>query len=748
MQIVFRWLCSALVLCVSLSAAEVGDDDEMVALTLPPQVEMGRLIDMVGELAGVSVEYNPQRVHGAVKLDLRTRYTPAELWSVFNQVLHGHDLTTVVAGDPPLYHVVGMNEAAALARVLSPEEFAEVTPSPGYASVMLPLDHLPPETAVQALGNMLGQGGQARSLGRGNDHVLLAGPSGKVEDALRALTVLDAPGLQPAFRQYQPRFAAPGKLQAAATAAWNAAGRVSGRQTPMEVQLTPDGRRLLIIAPASRIDELEALLRELDQSEPNVTRTYRPQHFSIDDVGDLVERILASDAAAERVDLVRDHLTGALVVSATVAQHERVARIVADLDQAPDAARRSMRQITVKHRAVADLVAVLRELLQQGMVAPGSGDTETGSRDRSSAAGDDRPRRRSAEGQPPAIDREPPVAEADVARPESVPAADDRRRPAATGDGAVVLSTDELTNTLIAFGAPRMLDQIEALIAELDVRQPQVELELTLLSLNETESMRLGIELVGEKQAGSLEGDIASLFGVSTPGNLGLAGRTLGNFSGLGGLIINPGDWAVAFNALETMNEGRNMVTSRVVVDNAAEAQVDGVDQQPVSATSSNDNAAITGFGGTSDAGTQLTITPQIGAADQVTLTYSVSQSVFTGESITTGDGAVLPPPRSANTFSSVATVPDGHVIALGGLVNQRDSQGHSGLPWIARIPVLGIPFRNRSEEQSASRFFVFIRVNVLRNGDFADLKHLSAPRRAEAGIDDGWPTLTPRFLD
>ena len=39
------------------------------------------------------------------------------------------------------------------------------------------------------------------------------------------------------------------------------------------------------------------------------------------------------------------------------------------------------------------------------------------------------------------------------------------------------------------------------------------------------------------------------------------------------------------------------------------------------------------------------------------------------GESIQAGDGAVLPPPRRADTISSVATVPDGHVIALGGLI-------------------------------------------------------------------------------
>ncbi|MDA3961799.1 MAG: hypothetical protein PF961_13500 [Planctomycetota bacterium] len=739
-------LCVA-ALCWAPWVTAVEADDGAVSLTLPPQVELGRLVDMVGELAGVSVEYNPQRLRGQVRLDLRERYTQDELWSVFNQVLLGQGFTTVVAGKPALYHVVAINEAAALSRAILAEEIGTITPRPGYLTVLFDLEHLPPETAVQALSNMLGQSGQARTLGRDNDRVVIAGTTGKVLEAIQILELLDQKGLQPAFRQFQPKFATPQKLQSAATAAWSAGARVSGRQSPVEIQLTPDARRLLIIAPSERIDALIDLITQLDHSEPAITNSYRPRYFSPEDVAGLVEQILSNEAGGDRVKIVRDHLTGSLVVTATEAQHDRVRMILDDLDKAPATARRTMRQYQIKHRAVGDLVGVLNELITGGVTEVSMDEGAEGQANNNEQGVPDKPHApaNSDEGAMPGIT--PPEGRIARSRPRRTSNEQGLRAENEAGED-VVLSTDELTNTLIAFGSPRILDQLEDIINRLDIRQPQVELEITLVSLSESESISLGVELAAETASGSIEGNVASMFGITTPNNVGTATRALDDFSGLGGLVINPGDWAVAFQALEVVSEGRNVVSSRVVIDNAAEAQIDGVEQQPVSATNSNQSAAITGFGGTSDAGTQVTVTPQIGAADQVTLTYTVSQSAFIGQSIETGDGAVLPPPRRADTFSSVATVPDGHVIALGGLHSTRKAMGHRGIPWIARIPILGMLFRKQTTSEEESRFFVFIRVNVLRHPDFADLRHLSADHTRTAEIDDGWPDLEAQFIE
>ena len=62
-------------------------------------------------------------------------------------------------------------------------------------------------------------------------------------------------------------------------------------------------------------------------------------------------------------------------------------------------------------------------------------------------------------------------------------------------------------------------------------------------------------------------------------------------------------------------------------------------------------------------------------------------------------------------------------------------------------MPLLGEAFKNRSNSGSESRFYVFIRANVLRHGTFEDLKRLSASEMEDAGVSDGFPVVEPRVM-
>ncbi|MBA3686671.1 MAG: hypothetical protein H0W72_15725 [Planctomycetes bacterium] len=70
-------------------------------------------------------------------------------------------------------------------------------------------------------------------------------------------------------------------------------------------------------------------------------------------------------------------------------------------------------------------------------------------------------------------------------------------------DNPVIITTDIVTNRLICLGDPRALDQVESLLAQLDKRQPQVDLEIILVTLSATQNRGLGIELVGQMTGNS-----------------------------------------------------------------------------------------------------------------------------------------------------------------------------------------------------------------------------------------------------
>jgi general secretion pathway protein D len=136
-------------------------------------------------------------------------------------------------------------------------------------------------------------------------------------------------------------------------------------------------------------------------------------------------------------------------------------------------------------------------------------------------------------------------------------------------------------------------------------------------------------------------------------------------------------------------------------------------------------------------------VTPQITDGDRLLVQYQVSLSTFVGDSADPN----LPPPRQETKLASQATVPDGYTVVLGGLEVETETDAETRVPVLGSLPLLGALFKSRSKTSQQSRFYVFLRCSVLRSTSFEDLRYLSAPALATAGIDDGVPVVEPRVI-
>jgi general secretion pathway protein D len=305
----------------------------------------------------------------------------------------------------------------------------------------------------------------------------------------------------------------------------------------------------------------------------------------------------------------------------------------------------------------------------------------------------------------------------------------------------ISLTADEATNSILAIGEPRLLAQLEGLLAKLDVRQPQVMLEVMLVSLSDTDALSLGAELERLGSLGNATVRLSSLFGLSTGP---AAARSVGDAAGLTGAVLDPGEFSVIIRALETVNKGRSLSNPKLLVTNNEKAVFSSTLQQPVqSLTRTGSNDSTFAFGGTENAGTTISVKPQIAQGDHLVLTYSIKLSSFVGTSATPG----LPPPKQENAVDSVATIPDGHTVVVGGLDLLTDSRAESRIPLIGRVPLIGELFKTRNNSDSRTRFFVFIKATVLRSGSFEDLKYISEVDAGRAGVDDGSPEVLPRVI-
>ena len=109
------------------------------------------------------------------------------------------------------------------------------------------------------------------------------------------------------------------------------------------------------------------------------------------------------------------------------------------------------------------------------------------------------------------------------------------------------------------------------------------------------------------------------------------------------------------------------------------------------------------------DAELGLTIKPLVSGDGQVTLDIFVVQSSF-GTRIDEN----APPDISSREFSSIIRVKDQDIIVLGGLEEQMRNNSGSGVPLLARIPLIKWLFSKRKREARKAKLTVLIKPTII----------------------------------
>jgi general secretion pathway protein D len=673
---------------------------------LAETVELARLVDLSAQRLGLNIEYDA-KLAGSATVRLNAKLSDAELWDLTNRLLAARGYTTVRMGDDGTLSVVALTSAASLARLESPEAATADAPAggPGFLSVLVPLRGRRVEDAVTALKPLLSTpGGSVTGLPESGS-VIVADLRPRLALALRTLEAIESDAAASVPEEITVSHLPASQLitllkQMAAMREAAGSPRLRG-----ELLASPDDRSVIVIAPPADLGRWQELIGRFDRAESVETISYSPRGFGVAELATSIQNLVGGEEAGLRV--VADGLTGTLQVTATPAQHTQVEELLARLATAPEAARRPTRTFTLQNRDAEEVLGVVQSLVTAGLTQPGTSATDVGT----AAA---------------------PRDASTTASPSPTAAAPDQLQ----------LTADPATNAIIAIGEVQELDRLARLIEDLDVRRPQVLLEVLIVSLSESDSLDLGVEM--EKLIlgpGDTIAKLSSLFGLSSTGAAsgGIADRS----SGGSAIVLSPGDFSVVLKALQSINRGRSLSMPKVLVASNEQATINSVLETPYTTINASDTVATTSYGGSSNAGTEVSVTPQIAEGDHLRLEYQVSLSAFVGEA---ADPSV-PPPRQQNSINSIATIPDGFTIAVGGIELLTEGEAETRIPLISDLPLLGEAFKNRSRSSSRSRFYVFIRPTILRDRSFEDLKYLSDLDAADTGVDDGWPVQEPRLI-
>ena len=248
------------------------------------------------------------------------------------------------------------------------------------------------------------------------------------------------------------------------------------------------------------------------------------------------------------------------------------------------------------------------------------------------------------------------------------------------------LFINEKTNSLVMRDTPEAIRLAEKIIADQDIADPEVMLEVEVLEITNTLLSELGIRYPDQMNLSPLVVDAAGAAKTSniTLGDLGQ--RTRNN------IVVSPVP-SVTLNAHLDNSNANLLASPRVRVRNREKAKILIGDRVPVLTNSVTPVATgapvVTGAVSYIDVGLKLDVEPDIHADGEVGIKVSMEVSNIVSQ-ITNPVSGTIAYQIGTRTASTVLRLKDGETQVLAGLINDEDRRTGNMIPGLGELPVLG----------------------------------------------------------
>lgn len=279
------------------------------------------------------------------------------------------------------------------------------------------------------------------------------------------------------------------------------------------------------------------------------------------------------------------------------------------------------------------------------------------------------------------------------------------------------IKTDIEQNAFIVTGDELKIQRFKEFIKKIDKPVPVILIEVMILEVNKSNTLSAGVEFgVGEKPVKST----GSLFpSAEVTLGAGAINKLIGGFNGFGSLNagkVVPGFYA-KIQAMESNGNIKIRSTPKLSTLNGHKATLSSGETSYYAVTESN----VLGVQNPQtqiirnylpiDANLSISIKPLVSGDDQITLGINVLQSSFNGKRV----DEEAPPGINSREFTSTIRVKDQDVVILGGLEENVKNDSGSGVPFLARIPIIKWLFSKRVRTASKSKLSVLIRPTVIK---------------------------------
>ncbi|MCG9597738.1 type II secretion system secretin GspD [Vibrio sp. Isolate25] len=314
--------------------------------------------------------------------------------------------------------------------------------------------------------------------------------------------------------------------------------------------------------------------------------------------------------------------------------------------------------------------------------------------------------------------------------------------------GEVMISAHPGTNALVLTAPPDIMNALQDVISQLDIRRAQVLIEALIVEMTEGDGINLGVQWgsletgamiqygntgtpIGQVMVGLEEAEDQTSteyytdnngnrvpYDVTEPGDYSTLASALSGVNGAA-LSVVMGDWTALISAVSSDTNSNILSSPSITVMDNGEASFIVGEEVPVitgsAAGSNNDNPFQTVD--RKEVGIKLKVVPQINEGNSVQLT--IEQEV--SNVLPATSNAAVDVSFAKRQLNTSVMVEDGQMIVLGGLIDERAQESESKVPLLGDIPYLGRLFKSTSSQMQKSNLMVFIKPTIIRDGMTAD---------------------------
>lgn len=270
-----------------------------------------------------------------------------------------------------------------------------------------------------------------------------------------------------------------------------------------------------------------------------------------------------------------------------------------------------------------------------------------------------------------------------------------------TTKGGARIVADEANNSLLIMASAKEWRSIRAALSKIDKLPAQVLIEVSIWEVTLKDELNYGVEWFFNSKGG-VDG-LGNKGGLLSMNDAGSVSRSVPGFS----YLFSGSDWRAVINALSTRSKVKSLSSPSVLVQDNKEANIQVGNQQPIQ-TSQTVNTSNTGVLTQNvelkDTGVQLKVKPRVNNGGLVIMDIMQEVTDIGATDTATGQRSFL-----KRSIESTVAIQSGDTIILGGLIQDNQDKGDSGVPLLHKLPVVGGLFGSKTDGSNRTELLITI---------------------------------------